>query len=178
VAAYHDVTRAMERRDQRVNEAAAARMRDERAQEARTLQTIRQAEAAREEKVRLAEAARDAFLARRRERSRLGLGEEWQLFSAAWQAVSAGQKPEDAARDYRRRREEAQSRRAALTDFRLYWETLADALGKRDKVLIDADKVPGRRNLWLVPLEPFGMFLPAAMPGERPRPPRGEREEP
>ena len=32
---------------------------------------------------------------------------------------------------------------AALTDFRLYWDALARALAGREKVIIDADKVPG-----------------------------------
>ena len=44
---------------------------------------------------------------------------------------------------------------AALTDFRLYWEALATALTDRDKVIIDAENVPGRRHLWLMPRMPM-----------------------
>ena len=76
--------------------------------------------------------------------------------------------PEEVERAYLRGREEAVKQQAALTDFRLYWEMLAAALSGREKVIVDADKVPGRRHLFLVPLEPFRMMFPA-MP-----PPRGE----
>ena len=54
---------------------------------------------------------------------------------------------------------------AVLTDFRLYWERLGDALAGRDKIIIDADKVPGRRHLWLAPFDP--PRLPPAVPAER-----------
>ena len=54
-----------------------------------------------------------------------------------------------------------------LTDFRLYWEALASALAGRDKVVIDAENVPGRRRLWLTPLQPFP--FPAAMTPRDPR---------
>ena len=43
------------------------------------------------------------------------------------------------------------ARQALLTDFRLYWEALASALADREKVVIDAENVPGRRRLWLTP---------------------------
>ena len=59
---------------------------------------------------------------------------------------------------------------ADLTDFRLYWEMLATTLAGREKVIIDAEQVPGRRHLFLMPLEPFRMMLPAMPPrrGEEP----------
>ena len=37
----------------------------------------------------------------------------------------------------------------ALTDFRIYWDVLTNALRGRDLVLIDADNVKGQRNLFL-----------------------------
>ena len=43
----------------------------------------------------------------------------------------------------------------------------ATALAGREKVIIDADKVPGRQHLFLMPLEPFRMMLPPAMPPRR-----------
>jgi Cu+-exporting ATPase len=178
VASYHAVTRAMEKRDEEVNRAEADRLRAERAQQADTQRAIHQAAAAHLEKVEIARANQAAFHARQAERGRLSLEEEWRLFSTAWLAVSRGTSAEEAGRDYLRRRDESRALQAALTDFRLYWDAVGEVLGKRDKVLIDADRVPGRRNLWLLPLESFGLFPPAAMPGERPRTPPRDSEGP
>jgi hypothetical protein len=90
------------------------------------------------------------------------------LLRDAW-AAGGGRAPEQIAHDYQRRRGEALAVQAALTDFRLFWEALAGALAGRDKVFVDADKVPGRRTLWLLP-EPFRWTQPA--------PPREDAKEP
>ena len=120
VAAYHSVTRAMEARDRRVNDAKAQAVSNENAQLAATRRDIRVATAERDAKVRLVRAQRDALLARL----------------------------------------DARKETPELTDFRLYWDALAEALTGRDKVLLDTDKIPARRNLWLMPFEslrmPFG----------------------
>ena len=58
VAAYHNVTRAMEKRDQLVNEAEEKALRDERKQQADGLKQVREAEAERLQKVRVAQAQR------------------------------------------------------------------------------------------------------------------------
>ena len=50
----------------------------------------------------------------------------------------------------------------AQTDFRLYWDAITAALTGRDKILMDTDKVPGRRNLWLMPLESLRLPPPRA----------------
>ena len=153
VMAYHDVTRAMESRDRRVNDANAAAMRDEREQEAHGLQTTRRAEAARAEKIALTKARLDAFQARFNQRSQLSLEQERELLSEAlgrwrlggtWMRFVAG---------YWRDRQAAVETQAVLTDFRLYWDMLAATLSGRDKVLIDG-KVPGRRHLWFLPDPP------------------------
>jgi Cu+-exporting ATPase len=51
-----------------------------------------------------------------------------------------------------------------LTEFTLLWETRGKALGGRDKVILDADKVRGRRLLFFDPDQPFvpppAVFLP------------------
>ncbi len=168
VRAYHEVTNAMEERDRRVNQAEAEALAMVRAQEGRNLEIVRRAEAARDEKIRMAEARLAAFTARYQQRSRLPLTQEWHLFRDAWRAVTRGEPAERAGREYRRRREEALAVQEALTDFRLYWDMLAGALTGRDKVLIDSDKVPGRRSLWMLPLEPFRWGLPGAMPERGP----------
>jgi regulator of protease activity HflC (stomatin/prohibitin superfamily) len=176
VPAYHEVTKAMEVRDRLVNEAEAEALRKKREAEAQALQVIRRAQAAAHEKVLLAESARDAFLARLQARTQLGPSGEWRLFRDAAVAVALGQSPTEAYRDYQVRRHSVQATQKGLTDFRLYWDALARALTGRDKILIDAEKVPGRRQLFLFDGEPSrwpfpGMFpagrTPAALPSKR-----------
>jgi regulator of protease activity HflC (stomatin/prohibitin superfamily) len=181
VEAYHEVSKAMETRDRRVNLAAAAALARERVQQGDSLRLKRQAAAEAEAKVLLAEAHRDAFHARQASRTQLSLAEEASLLLDAVNDLAAGRSPETTARDYRRRRAEAQARQAQVNDFRLYWDALAAALTGREKVVVDADKVPGRRHLWLVPLD--WLRGPAPLPAmpERDRrgaPRRGEGEEP
>jgi regulator of protease activity HflC (stomatin/prohibitin superfamily) len=176
VADYHKVTQAMEKRDQLVNQGEEKVLRDERQQEAEGLKQIREAEADSRRKVLSAQANAAAFTARLGARMRLDMGEEWRLLHDAWLEVSKGKPASAAGEDYLRRREQALSRQALLTDFRLYWEALSAALTNRDKIVIDADRVPGRRSLWLIPFEQFRPQMPVLMPGGR-RPPE-ERGEP
>jgi regulator of protease activity HflC (stomatin/prohibitin superfamily) len=173
VRAYHDVTRAMESRDRQVNMAREQRIKDLANQEGASLQTVRRAEAERYEKVRRARARLNEFLARYRARARLSAAQEWALARAAFIAFGNGKSAEEAGKEYQRRRGEARAAQEALTDFRLYWEQVAGALAGREKVIIDADKVPGRRHLWLVPFAPLpfpmpGMSLPERAPRSRP----------
>jgi Cu+-exporting ATPase len=172
VEAYHQVTMAMEARDKRINEATATAMRDERDQLARGVRTVRQAEATAREQVTLTQARLDAFKARYAQRNQLSATDEQELAAQVRRALERGEEWFDPAGAYLRRREAALQLQAALTDFRLYWDMLSEALTGRDKVLIDAEKVPGRRHLWFAPDPPR---LPLMIPGA---PPRGVREEP
>jgi Cu+-exporting ATPase len=184
---YHNVTKAMQARDREVNQAEAEALRvsiDEagnartrRAAQVRALQITRQAKAAAHETVTQATAAQAAFLARQAMRSRLGVGEEWRLFKEALRAVWRGQPPAAAYLDYESKRSARLALQAALTDFRLYWDALAQALVGRDKVIIDADKVPGRRHLLLLDPEMFRIPFPVMIPREGPSPVRGSRPE-
>jgi hypothetical protein len=160
VPAYHDVTRAMEVRDQTVNKARALALRREREQEADSLKTVRDADAARYAKIESAKAQQAAFLARYQARKRLPLKEEGRLLLGALDATLRDKTPEEVERGYLEARAESQKQQAALSDFRLYWETLAVALSGREKVVIDAEKVPGRRHLFLVPLDAFRLMIP------------------
>ncbi|MHB1423921.1 MAG: cation-translocating P-type ATPase family protein [Gemmataceae bacterium] len=176
VAAYHDVTRAMEKRDLLINQGEEKVLRDERRQQAEGLKQEREAEAEAQRKILFAQAAQAAFERRYRLRHRLELAEEWRLFAAAWNEMSKGRPAAEVGKEYLRRRDEALVQQQALMDFRAYWEALSAALAGREKIIIDADKVPGRRNLWLIPLPPFGFPVPGMMPATRPQPPdpRGE----
>jgi Cu+-exporting ATPase len=53
---------------------------------------------------------------------------------------------------------------AALTDFRLFWDALGKALNGREKLIIDADKVPGRRQLLLFDPDKFKIPVPVMIP--------------
>jgi Cu+-exporting ATPase len=168
VAAYHDVTKAMETRDKLINEGEEKVLRDERRQEAEGLKQVREAEADHLKKVLSARANQSAFESRYRVRTSLSLADEWRLISVAWREVGKGRPVAEVGEEYHRRREEALAMQAVLTDFRLYWDALSAALSNRDKIVIDADKVPGRRSLWLIPPGPFGLPIPGMMPAMKP----------
>ena len=129
VASYHEVTRAMENRSQKVLQAKAQGLRRVGEQIARDLQTTAASDVEKTERTSLARAHADAF----------------NLKLAARRGVEA------------------------LADFRLLWDSLGQALAGRDKIVIDAEGVRGRRNLWLFP--PEWMRLPAPA-----RPARNEPE--
>jgi regulator of protease activity HflC (stomatin/prohibitin superfamily) len=168
VQSYHEVTKAMEKRDRVVNEAQAAALSSERAQDAKKRQAVLQAEAAAADAVKLAEARQAEFLARYRARTEPSTGQEWELLREALHAYADGQDPEAVVRDYQKRRGELVAARAVLVDFARYWEALSAALAGREKIIIDADKVPGRTHLWMVPIEPFRFPIPAMTMPRRP----------
>lgn len=173
VAAYHDVTRAMEKRDLLINQGQEKVLRDERRQQAEGLKQIREAEAEAQQKILYARADQAAFAARYRLRHRLSLAEEWRLFRAAWQELNKGRPAAEVIAAYQRRRQEALTQQQKLMDFRTYWDTLSAALANREKILIDADKVPGRRNLWLFP---FGFPMPGMTPAPQSQRPDSRSE--
>jgi Cu+-exporting ATPase len=176
VSAYHDVTRAMEKRDLLVNLGEEKVLRDERRQQADGLKQVREAEAESQKKILFAQANQAAFEGLYRLRHRLDLADEWRLFHAAWKKLSKGRPASEVGQEYLRHRHEALVQKQMLMDFRAYWDALTAALANREKILIDADKVPGRRNLWLVPLGPFGFPMPGMVPPVRQQPsdPRSE----
>jgi regulator of protease activity HflC (stomatin/prohibitin superfamily) len=185
---YHAVTQAMQARDRQVNEAKAEALRAtvDPAGKARTRpaalvkaqQIKRQARVGAHETVTTAEAAQAAFLARQAVRSHLSAHTEWRLLKDAFWAVWRGQPPVAAYENYERHRQALLALQTALTDFRLYWDALAQALVGHEKVIIDADRVPGRRHLLLVDPEQFRYPFPVAIPREgTPSPPRSPRPE-
>jgi Cu+-exporting ATPase len=165
VDAYHDVTRAMEKRDELIHQGEESVLRETRDQEAEGRRLVREAEADALNKVLIAWASQQAFEARHRLRSQLDLSQEWRLLSAAWSEMSKGRSASDVGEEYLRRRSEALTQQQALIDFRLYWDALSAALTNREKIIIDADKVPGRRSLWLVPFAPA---MPSPLPRSKP----------
>jgi Cu+-exporting ATPase len=170
VAAYHDVTRAMEKRDKLLNEGEENVLRSERRQQAEGLKQVREAEAEAQRKILYAQANQAGFAERYRLRHRLDLAEEWRLFHDAWKEMSKGRSAAEVGTEYLRRRDETLAQQQMLMDFRAYWDALSAALANREKIIIDADKVPGRRNLWLIPLAPFSFPMPGMMPAPRQQP--------
>jgi regulator of protease activity HflC (stomatin/prohibitin superfamily) len=141
VQAYHDVTRARQRRDQTVHQAKQYAHTIKRREEADGLEKVRRAEAERHERLQQAQTRKTEFLARLAVRQ-LSWQDELQLLGA----LLSGQLD---APGYTAACKARQQARAALTDFRLYWDAITAALEGRPKILIDAEGIPGRRTLWL-----------------------------
>jgi Cu+-exporting ATPase len=169
VEAYHGVARAAESRDRQVNDAHAAATRTLRAAEANALRTVRDAEAKAAEQVGLAGAMYDTFAAWHDARHRLGAVEEVQLAAALFGRVLIGeQSAAPAHAEYQRQRQDRLASRRALIDLRLSWEAVARALADRSKVIVDAEKVSGRRQLLLFDPEQVRPPVPLPPVGERP----------
>jgi Cu+-exporting ATPase len=167
---YYAVAQAMEARDKTINEARAQALRMEREAGWKAQRLVRDAEAARTEAVKQAEAETTTFLARQRARTVLPLGQEWRLLRDAWDELGHGRPADDVARGYVRRRQGMLAVQTTLTDFRLFWEAVGRALAGRDKLIVDSDKVPGRRQLLL--LDPDQFRVPIPMMGLPERGPR------
>jgi len=181
VPAYYEVTNAMEGRARQVNEANADSIREKRDAEVKSRQLIYEAQASKQETVRSADAEYSRFLARLQARSGLGPRGEWELIAGAVSSLMAGHDGATAYNDYERRRRQQVALNTLLTDFRLYWDALGQALSGRPKIIIDADKVPGRRQLLLFDPDQLRVPVPVLVPGERgrarPADPRGEMPE-
>ena len=163
VSAYHEVTRAMELRDRRTNEAEADRL-------ARRRGNRKRAACRRCGRPKPHDSTRFAWLAPASRNSspgrsafRAALAKELEMLGEMYDALAAGQPVTQVQQRYIERRKTLLAEQEALTDFRLYWDGLTAALAGRPKVLIDSDKLPVRRSLWLVPFEP------GPLPGFRPR---------
>jgi regulator of protease activity HflC (stomatin/prohibitin superfamily) len=175
VPAYYDVIRAMQDRDRQVNEATAEARRSLSGAKADSWKTVRNAQGQKTAVILGAQADRDRFLAREQARNRLRPSEEQQLLNEAFAAVRRGRSVAAAYRELERRYRARIAVQQFLTDFRLFWEALTSALKGRDTIIVDSDKVPGRRHLFLFDLNQLrvpvpGMFLPgpAARPSQAP----------
>jgi Cu+-exporting ATPase len=167
VQAYYEVTKAMEQHDRLINQAQADSLSKVRGAEADQQRIIREAQATRTEKVTQAQAEQTRFLTLSTARKQLAFDQEWRLFLDACAALQSGTPAADVYAAYERRRQDALTLQATLTDFRLFWDALGRALTGRDMVLIDADRVPGRRHLMLFDPEQFRVPAPAVMPSNR-----------
>jgi Cu+-exporting ATPase len=166
---YHRVTIAMEARDRQINEAQAEKLRvysdsrlpGKRAAQVKQNLILQSAMADQHQTIQEADAARHVFQARLEARSALSAHDEWQLLEDAFDAIRGGQDVASAFRDYESRRSQHVKLLTTLTDFRLFWDAIGQALAGREKILIDADKTPGRRQLLL--FDPDQLRVPAPL---------------
>jgi Cu+-exporting ATPase len=165
VAAYYEVAKAMERRAQKINQAEEQAIRKLKTTDADSRRIVSQARAAGIEKTKQAGGEQARFLARSHGRTDLDFAQEFHLAIETTEAVLRGTPAAAALDEQRHRREAIQQLQAALTDFRTYWDVMANSLMGRDLVLIDADNIKGQRNLFLYDMEQFR--LPMLQPAER-----------
>lgn len=168
VKSFHDVAKAAEDHDKQVKDAEAAALRTRRQAESDAIELERKAHAQASKTVTAAESERDAFLAWHRVRNELSPASVSRLMAETLGRIAMGWDPASAMLDLERRRRERLELQAFLVDFRLTWGALAEILSQRDKVFIDADKLPGRRTLMLFgpdQLTPPPIILPNRPPG-------------
>jgi Cu+-exporting ATPase len=171
VGSYHAVAEAIQRRDRTVNEAEAEATRTRRRAEEEALRTVRHAEAEAARKVAEAAAARDTFLAWAKARATLPPQDEANLKAELESKARAGQDRASAEREAEAKRQQLLAARRFLTDLRLSLDAVVLALRGRDKVLIDAADLPGRRHLLLMDPE-TPKLPPVAFPPRGPTDPK------
>jgi Cu+-exporting ATPase len=162
VSSFHDVARAMEAADRKANDALAEQLRKLNAARADAVQTERQAEARVSRVVAEAVVKRDHFLAWLDVRRRLPAPEEAALAAALAAGLADPSMLAASVQAYPARRAGHLAEHRSVTDFRLGWEALATALAGRDKVIVDSDTLPGRRQLLMFDPELFRPLLPVA----------------
>ncbi len=168
VDGYYDVTRAMEAHDKLINEGHTEGIAKVRKAEADQQRIILDARAARTEKVTQARAEVTRFLTLSAARKQLTSEQEQRLLSDKLLAQKNGMSAAGAEGQYEKRRREMLALQPLLTDFRLFWDALGRALTGRPLVLIDADKVPGRRHLMLFDPDQFRVPMPVLVPDRNP----------
>ena len=160
VTAYHAVARAIQERDRLVNEADADSIRTRRRSEEEADRVTRRAGAEANRLLEDAKAVRDNFLAWHRVRTQLAPEEEAALTAERDRRVKAGENPASVAKDIDDRRQKALAERRLFIETRLTTQAVVEVLRQRDKVLIDAADLPGRRQIFLI--DPSLLPLPPA----------------
>jgi P-type Cu+ transporter len=161
--AFHSVADAIQQRDKTINESTADATRLRRRAEEEAFRIVRSAEADAHRIVLEASAHRDAFLAWQTARNSLSDAEEKSLATEREQRLKAGQSPADINKELLEKRSRLLTTRRWLTEFLLSIAAATAALAGRDKVLIDADQLPGKRTLMF--------FDPELLKGLTPSPP-------
>jgi Cu+-exporting ATPase len=164
VSSYHAVARAIQERDRTVNEAEADALRTRRRAEEEADRTVRRAEADAHARREAAKADAQAFEAWVRVRWHLTPEEEATLRAERAWRVWGGESPAVVEQELNARREKMLADRRLMIDTRLALLAAAEVFRGRDKILIDAADLPGRRQLFVLP--PDLLQLPGPRPGE------------
>jgi len=164
VASYHAVAKAIQERDRAVNiaEAQAVRTRQQAAE--MSLWLLRTADADAVQRRAEANAAAGAFLGWHQARTRLTQDEEAKLTDERSSRVKRGEALATVDADLASRRQQTLADRKQLIEFRLGLLAVVDVLKQRDKILIDADRLPGKRHLMLLDPESLRFPLPPIRP--------------
>ena len=170
VKAYHEVARAIQERDRTVNEAEADALRTRRRADEEAARVARKAESDAFARTEAAKADAAAFAAWVKARTQLSPEAEAKYRVERGQRVTAGESPTAVDKDLADRRAKLLADQRLMIDTRLALLAAVEALKGRDKVLIDAGDLPGKRQLFVV--DPDVLRLPPA--GPRP----GEPKEP
>jgi len=165
VSSYHAVAKAIQERDRVINEAEADALRTVRRADEEADRTVRGAGTEANKQVEGAKAVRDAFLAWHRARTQLAPEEEAALKTERQKRVAAGENPSSVDMLLADRRQKLLADRRFFIESRLAARAVADVLRQRDKILIDAADVPGKRQLFLLDPDLFRL-----MPGFGPKP--------
>jgi Cu+-exporting ATPase len=159
VESYHAVAKAIQDRDRVVNEAEAEAVRARRRAEEEADRVMKRAQAEAHTRVVAAKGDRDAFLAWHRLRTELTPAEE--------AALRMSLPPGASETMWAERKRQFLAERRLLTETRLMLQAAVEVLRQRDKVLIDAADVPGRRQLFLLDPDLFRMPPAAPRPGDQ-----------
>jgi len=76
--------------------------------------------------------------------------QQWELFERCVLSLEAGESPGKALDRWQSEQETLLSARRALIDFSLAWNAIASVLQTRDKIIIDAEQVRGKVQLFVV----------------------------
>jgi Cu+-exporting ATPase len=159
VNSYHAVAKAIQERDRVVNDAEADALRVKRRAEEEANSVLRRAEAEAHARREAAAADRDAFLAWHAVRDKLAPDEEAMIAAERARRVKAGESLAAVEKELTLLRERTLAERRFLIEQRLTLQAVVDVLKSRDKIMVDAPDVPGRRHLFLV--DPDLLRLPS-----------------
>jgi Cu+-exporting ATPase len=164
VRAYYEVAKAMEEYDTQKMKAEAEALTLTRDAEADYQDKIRKTVADNAVKIHQAQADAKAFLAWVHVRKTLSFDQEWNMWLAFIDDVQAGKAVAHASQDYEKKRAELIALQGEIVKTQLYWQTIGGALAGRPILLVDAQKIGGRRQLILFDTDQFRLPFPVLMP--------------
>jgi len=150
VNSYHAVAKAIQERDRVINDAEADALRQKRRAQEEADRVLKRADAEAHARREAATADRDAFLAWHAVRNTLAPDEEAALAAERDRRVKSGESLPAVEKELSLLRERTLAERRFLIESRLTMQAVVDVLKSRDKVMVDAPDIPGRRHLFLV----------------------------